>query len=67
LVPLVPCNGPQTYRDSAVLRPLGKSYLAVKVDQDSRPDISDRDEDYGWPATVIFNADGGTIVKRRRY
>lgn len=37
----------QTYRDAAVLRLMGKSYIAVKVDQDSRPDISNRDEDYG--------------------
>lgn len=56
----------QTYRDSAAPRLLGKSYIAVKVAQDSRPDISNRYEDYGWPATVIFNAEGGAIVKRQR-
>ena len=66
-MPLVPCDGPQTYRDSAVLRLLGKSYIAVKVDQDSRPDISNRYEDHGWPAAVIFNAYGGEIVKQQRY
>jgi uncharacterized protein YyaL (SSP411 family) len=37
----------QTYRDAAVLRLIGKSYIAVKVDHDSRPDISNRYEDYG--------------------
>jgi len=57
----------QTYSDTAVRRLMGRSYLAVKVDQDSRPDISNRYEDYGWPATVIFKADGSEIVKRQGY
>jgi uncharacterized protein YyaL (SSP411 family) len=57
----------QTYSDPAVRTLMAKSYLAVKVDQDSRPDISNRYEDYGWPATVIFNANGGEIVKRQGY
>ena len=57
----------QTYRDPTVRRLMSKSYIAVKVDQDSRPDISNRYEDYGWPATVIFNADGSEIVKRQGY
>ncbi len=57
----------QTYRDPAVRRLMVEKYIAVKVDQDSRPDISNRYEDYGWPATVIFNATGGEIVKRQGY
>ena len=57
----------QTYADPQVVALIGSHYLAVKVDQDSRPDISDRYEDYGWPATVVFNSDGGEIVKRQGY
>ena len=57
----------QTYSNAAVRRLMSKSYIAVKVDQDSRPDISNRYEDYGWPATVIFNAKGGEIVKRQGF
>jgi len=57
----------QTYSNPNVRRLMNKSYIAVKVDQDSRPDISNRYEDYGWPATVIFNAKGGEIVKRQGY
>jgi len=57
----------QTYSDPAVRRLISERYIAVKVDQDSRPDISNRYEDYGWPATVIFNAKGGEIVKRQGY
>ena len=56
-----------TYRDPAVVRLLNRRYVLVKVDQDSRPDISNRYQDYGWPATVVFAADGSEIVKRQGY
>ncbi len=56
-----------TYRDPVVIRLLNQRYILVKVDQDARPDISNRYEDYGWPATVVFAADGSEIVKRQGY
>ena len=56
-----------TYKDARVNRLLRSRYIAVKVDQDSRPDLSNRYEDYGWPATVVFNGDGKEIVKRQGY
>jgi uncharacterized protein len=56
-----------TYRDPIVIRLLNQRYILVKVDQDARPDISNRYEDYGWPATVVFAADGSEIVKRQGY
>ncbi len=56
-----------TYRDPKVSRLIAGKYIAVKVDQDSRPDLSNRYEDYGWPATVVFDPNGGEIVKRRGY
>lgn len=56
-----------TYHDPEVVALIRSRYLPVRVDQDARPDISRRYEDYGWPATVVFNADGGEIVKRRGY
>lgn len=56
-----------TYRDPAVMHLLNQRYILVKVDQDSRPDISNRYQDYGWPATVVFAADGSEIVKRQGY
>jgi uncharacterized protein YyaL (SSP411 family) len=56
-----------TYRDPSVIRLLNEKYILVKVDQDSRPDISNRYQDYGWPATVAFAADGSEIVKRQGY
>jgi uncharacterized protein YyaL (SSP411 family) len=56
-----------TYADPAVIALVNAHYLAVKVDQDSRPDLSNRFEDYGWPATVVFAADESEIVKRQGY
>ncbi len=56
-----------TYRDPEVVRLMRARYLAVRVDQDSRPDLANRYEDYGWPATVVFAPDGTEIVKRRGY
>jgi uncharacterized protein YyaL (SSP411 family) len=56
-----------TYRDPEVIRLLNQKYILVKVDQDSRPDISNRYQDYGWPATVVFAADGSEIVKRQGF
>ena len=56
-----------TYKDPKVIALLGSRYVALKVDQDSRPDLSNRYEDYGWPATIVFAADGSEIVKRRGY
>jgi uncharacterized protein YyaL (SSP411 family) len=56
-----------TYQDPAVIELTNKRYIAVRVDADSRPDLSNRYEDYGWPATIVFNADGDEIVKRRGY
>lgn len=56
-----------TYQDPKVIELINARYIAVKVDQDSRPDLSARYEDYGWPATVVFNTDGSEIVKRQGY
>ncbi|HLJ90235.1 MAG TPA: DUF255 domain-containing protein [Candidatus Angelobacter sp.] len=57
----------KTYKDPKVISLLNSHYLLVKVDQDSQPDLSNRYEDYGWPATVVFNSEGHEIVKRRGY
>ncbi|MBI2784419.1 MAG: thioredoxin domain-containing protein, partial [Gammaproteobacteria bacterium] len=56
-----------TYRDPAVVALMNTRYLAVRVDQDARPDLASRYEDYGWPATVIFGPDGTEIVKKQGY
>ncbi len=56
-----------TYRDPEVLDLLHDHYLAVHVDQAVRPDLANRYEDYGWPATIFFDANGHELVKRRGY
>src|SRR5713226_7899940 len=56
-----------TYRDPKVIDLLNKKYLTVRADQDARPDLSNRYEDYGWPATVVFDANGQEIIKRQGY
>src|SRR5580700_9553054 len=56
-----------TYADPAVAALISGSYLAVRVDQDARPDLASRYEDYGWPATIIYGPDGAEIVKKQGY
>ena len=56
-----------TYPDPPVVRLMQSRYLAVRVDQDSRPDLANRYEDYGWPATIIYAPDGSELVKRQGY
>lgn len=57
----------ETYSDAAVQKLLNSKYICVRVDQDARPDLSNKYEEYGWPATIVFNEDGGEIVKRTGY
>jgi len=48
----------KTYQNPSVIEFINKYFIPVSVDQDARPDLSSRYQDYGWPATVIFNSDG---------
>ena len=54
-----------TYDDPGVRKYLVEHFIPVRVDQDSRPDISQRYERWGWPATIIFGPDGTGTVKLR--
>jgi uncharacterized protein len=56
-----------TYKDPEVISLLQTRFVAVRVDQDSRPDLSNRYEDYGWPATVVFDSRGQELVKFQGY
>ncbi len=56
-----------TYRDPEVVDLIARRYVPVQVDQDARPDLSNRYEDSGWPATIIFAADGTELVKFSGY
>ena len=57
----------ETWADPEVRATLKDHFIPVYVDQDSRPDISQRYERWGWPATIIFGPDGSEIVKLRGF
>ncbi|MBX9877888.1 MAG: DUF255 domain-containing protein [Candidatus Obscuribacterales bacterium] len=57
----------KTYKNPEVLKVLKNRFITVRVDQDARPDLSTRYEDYGWPATIIFDAQGRELVKKSGY
>jgi len=56
-----------TWADPKVRDVLKDHFIPVFVDQDSRPDISQRYDRWGWPATIIFGPDGTEIVKLRGF
>lgn len=57
----------KTYGDAGVGALIKKHYVPLRIDQDSRPDLAARYRDYGWPATIVFSADGSEIVKRQGF
>src|SRR5215472_4765928 len=42
----------ETYGNPAIAKLLKEHFVTLKVDQDSRPDLSSRYQEYGWPATI---------------
>ncbi len=57
----------KTYRRADVARLINDHFIPVRVDADANPDIAARYGRWGWPATIVFDADGNEIVKRRGY
>jgi uncharacterized protein YyaL (SSP411 family) len=57
----------ETWSNSEVRDVLKHKFIPVYVDQDSRPDISQRYERWGWPATITFGPDGTEIAKLRGF
>ena len=56
-----------TYLDPEVGAILRDKFVAIRVDIDSRPDIEERYERWGWPATIILSADAQELAKFRGY
>jgi uncharacterized protein YyaL (SSP411 family) len=56
-----------TYRDARVVQLVRAKYVAVRVDEDSAPELAVRYGDWGWPATIVLAPDGSELVKRRGY
>ena len=67
VVPVVPAMNSETWANPEVRAELKDHFIPVYVDQDSRPDMSQRYERWGWPATIIFGPDGTEIVKLRGF
>ncbi|MEE8449133.1 MAG: DUF255 domain-containing protein [Thermodesulfobacteriota bacterium] len=51
-----------TYRDPKVVQAVNQDFVAVKVDNDRRPDINDRYNQGGWPTTVFLTPEGEVIA-----
>ncbi len=56
-----------TYGDPEVVALIRSRFLPVRVDQDARPDLANRYEDHGWPATVVFGPDGQELARLQGY
>ena len=50
-----------SYADPDVVRVLAERFLAIRVDADRRPDISDRYTLGGWPTTAFLTAEGDLV------
>lgn len=57
----------ETYADPTVRALLAARFVAVRVDVDARPDIEERYDAWGWPATVLLDADGQELGKYRGF
>ncbi|MCW9025527.1 MAG: DUF255 domain-containing protein [Gammaproteobacteria bacterium] len=56
-----------TYKDSAVIKNIKTNYIAVRADRDKNKLLGQRYENYGTPATIIFNNESTELIKRRGY
>jgi hypothetical protein len=56
-----------TYRNPQVVATIERAYLPVRADEDAVPELGRRYAKFGRPATVIFDATGKEIIKRRGY
>lgn len=56
-----------TYADTGVRDVLARHFVAIAADADQRLDLAARYQDWGWPATIVFGADGRELWKNRGY
>jgi len=50
-----------TYTDPAVIARVREHFVPIVVDSEARPDLGERYETWGWPATIVMDP-GGTQV-----
>ncbi len=57
----------KTYTDKPILAYLTANYIPCMEDHDERQDLTSLYNDYGWPATIIFDGDGNELFKQAGY
>lgn len=56
-----------TYRHPEVGKLIRDRFVAIRVDVDARPDIEERYDEWGWPATIILDSEAQELAKYRGY
>lgn len=51
-----------TYRDTKVIEIIESEFVAIKVDNDLRPDVNTRYNQGGWPSTVFLTPSGDVLT-----
>lgn len=51
-----------SYSDSSVIEAINRNYVAVRVDNDERPDVNARYNMGGWPTTAFLTPEGSIIT-----
>ncbi|SEH06441.1 thioredoxin family protein [Candidatus Venteria ishoeyi] len=56
-----------TYQDPEVLASIKQYYLPVRIHNETDPALAVQYAHYGFPGTVIFNAQGTELLKKKGY
>lgn len=54
-----------TYTDPAVIARVREHFVPIVVDSEARPDLGDRYEPWGWPATIVMDPSGTQVLAIR--
>lgn len=57
----------RTYGDARVQALLRAGFVVTRADADAQLDLAQRYEAYGWPATIVLDAEGREVVRRRGF
>lgn len=56
-----------TYRDQGVEAVVRAHYIPVRIDDEDDPALASRYAEYGRPASVVLDADGRELIRRRGF
>jgi hypothetical protein len=48
----------EAYSDPVIIEAVNENFVAIRVDNDERPDVNERYNQGGWPTTVVMTPDG---------